>query len=244
MQYTCILTNAGVIISDALGIQFSPAPTFTNVTSGTITALGTGFSATNGMPLFQYFDLNGTLVAQTNATSVASDGNSAAGPVPSNIGSVPPGFYLGRVSNAAPGGSYTYLNSGGVIVVNGGITIAGAENSRRGDCAQYNLKTGDCMRWDRIYDAGTVSITINGVASSVSYGQNDTPSTLVTALANAINANTSVNTLVSATAWSTKVLVSVKNYGSHYSLSSTATSSMTNYFPNGSFSAASSGSTL
>ncbi|PYT64252.1 MAG: hypothetical protein DMG35_01040 [Acidobacteria bacterium] len=209
-----------------------------------MTALGTGFSSANGMPLFQYFDLNGTLIAQTNATSVAADGNSAAGPVPSNIGSVPPGFYLGRVSNAAPGGSYTYLNSGSVIVANGGVTINGAENSKKGDCAQYNLKTGDCIKWDRIYDTGTVSITINGVTSSVSYGQNDTPSTLVTALANAINANTSVNTLVFATAWNTKVLINVKQSGSHYPLSATATSSDTRDFPNGSFSTASSGSAL
>jgi len=242
MQYTCILTNGGPIISDALGIQFSPAPTFTDVTSGTITALGTGFSATNGMPLFQYFDLNGTLVAQTNATSVAANGNSAAGPVPSNIGSTTPGFYLGRVSNAAPGGSYTYLNSGSVIVANGGVTIDGYEQST--DVCRRWAIGGDCMMWVTVYDHGTVSITVNGVVLSVSYSQYSTSSTIATDLANTINANTSINTLVSATAWGTQVLINVTQSGSHYSLSATAASSDTGDFPDGSFSAYASAPTL
>lgn len=119
------VNRAVIIIDSAPGIIFSPSPTYTDVTSGTITASGPGFSSAHGMPLFQYFDQNGNLVAQQNATSVASDGNSASGPVPSNISSVPPGFYVGRVSNAASGGSYTFLNTGGVIVGNGGVTIYG-----------------------------------------------------------------------------------------------------------------------
>jgi|SRR6267142_3288398 len=242
MTYTCQLTDAGPILADALGINFSPAPTFTNVTSGTMTANGAGFNSANGMPLFQYFDQNGTLVAQTNATSVASNGNSATGPVPSNIGSVPPGIYTGLVSNAASGGSYTYLNGGSVVVANGGVTIDGQEQST--DVCTRWLAGGDCQLWRTVYDHGTVSITINGVVSSVSYSSNSTPSTLATALANAINANTSINTLVSATAWDTKVLINVTQSGSHYSLSATATSGDTNHFPDGSFSAYPSAPTL
>ncbi len=243
MNYTYILYDTGPILSDALGIGFSPNPTFTDVTSGTITANGAGFSSTNGMPLFQYFDQNGTLVAQENATSVAADGNSASGPVPSNIGSVPPGVYVGTVSNAAPGGSYAYLNGGAVTVANGAVTIGGQEQSTQ-VCTDWTITDG-CVQWATTYDYGTVSITINGVTSSVSYGgQYDTPSTIVTALANAINANTSINTLVSATAWDTKVLINVTQSGSHYSLSATAASSDTTDFPNGSFSAYASAPTL
>src|SRR6266436_4141074 len=229
MDYTCRLSDAGPILADALGISFSPNPTFTDVISGTITANGPGFSSANGMPLFQYFDQNGTLVAQTNATSVAADGNSASGPVPSNIGSVPPGVYMGTVSNAAPGGSYAYLNGGGVTVANGGVTIDGLEQST--DVCTRWLVGGDCQIWRTVYDRGTVSITINGVTSPVSYGQNDTPYTHVTALANAINPNTTINTLVSATAWGTEVLINVTQSGSHYSLSATASSSDPNNFP-------------
>jgi len=242
MNYTCQLSDAGPILADALGISFSPNPTFTDVTSATITATGAGFSSANGMPLFQYFDQNGTLVAQQNATSVAADGNSASGPVPSNIGSVPPGVYVGTVSNAAPGGSYAYLNGGAVSVANGGVTIDGNEQST--DVCTRWLIGGDCQSWRTVYDHGTISIAINGVTSSVSYGQNDTPSTLVTALVNAINANASINTLVSATAWDTKVLINATQSGSHYSLSATATSGNTNNFPDGSFFAYPSAPTL
>ena len=134
---TCINSSTGVVIGDGLGFGFSPSPTFTDVTSGTITANGAGFSSANGMPLFQYLDNTGKLVAQESATSVAADGSSASGPIPSNIGSVTPGTYIGRVSNAASGGSYTYLNSGMVLVANGGVTIGGSEQSKQ-VCVLYN----------------------------------------------------------------------------------------------------------
>ena len=42
-----------------------------------------------------------------------------------------------------------------------------------------------------VYDSGTVSITNNGNEKSVSYGQNDTPTTIAAGLANAINADSS-----------------------------------------------------
>jgi hypothetical protein len=246
LGYTCQMTDAGIIPADAIGVSFTPSPTFTNVTTGSVTASanGAGFNGTYGMPLFQYFDTQGTLIAQTNATSVASGGGSATGPVPSNIGSVPPGVYLGRVSNAASGGSYNYLNTGSVTVANGGVTISGQERQKKLDCAQYNLRTGDCMRWDWIFDKGAVSITINGVVSSTSYGQGSTASLIATALANAINSNTSVNTLVSATAWTGTVAINVKQSGSHYSLSAAATPGDPSDFPGGSFSATSSAPTL
>ncbi len=100
------------------------------------------------------------------------------------------------------------------------------------------------MQWITVYDYGTVSITVNGVVSSVSYNSNSTPSTLATALASAINSNTNINTLVSATAWDTKVLINVTQSGSHYSLSATAASSDTNNFPDGSFAAYATAPTL
>lgn len=227
------VNKAVIIIDSAPGIIFSPSPTYTDVPSGTVTATGPGFSGAYGMPLFQYFDQNGNLVAQQNATSVASDGNSASGPVPSNISSVPPGFYVGRVSNAASGGSYTFLNTGGVIVGNGGVTIYGGEQSTQ-VCTQWGVG-GDCMQYANVYDYGTVSITINGVTSSVSYGQYDTPLTIASGLANAINANTSINTLVSAIELGQTVVINVTQSGSHYSLSATATTDDPQDFPDGSF---------
>jgi|SRR5882724_9332892 len=122
-----------------------------------------------------------------------------------------------------------------------------------GDASTWNLNSsntslimvgGDCMMWVTVYDHGTVSITVNGVVSSVSYSQYSTSSTIATDLANTINANTSINTLVSATAWGTQVLINVTQSGSHYSLSATAASSDTGDFPDGSFSAYASAPTL
>lgn len=118
IQITCILQQVPVIES-ATGFSFTPTPTYTGVTTGTITAVGHGFTSTYGMPLFQYFDTNGNLVAQTTATSVAPDGSSASGPVPSNIGSVPAGIYLGSISNANASGGYNLLSTATLNVVAG-----------------------------------------------------------------------------------------------------------------------------
>ena len=96
-------------------------------------------------------------------------------------------------------------------MANGGVTIDGQEQSTQ-VCHRWAVG-GDCMQWITVYDYGTVSITVNGVVSSVSYNSNSTPSTLATALASAINSNTNINTLASATAWDTKVLINVTQSG-------------------------------
>ena len=100
-------------------ISFSPAPICNGVNTGTITAYGVGFTTSHGMPLFQYFDPTGKLIAQTNATYVAPDGSSASDPVPSSIGSVPAGIYLGWVSNANAKGGFDVFGAGTITVVAG-----------------------------------------------------------------------------------------------------------------------------
>ena len=241
ISFTCVLQQLPAL-SSALGFTFTPTPTYIGVTNGTISANGNGFKSTYGMPLFQYFDNNGNLVAKTTATSVATDGSTASGPVPSNIGSVPGGVYVGLISNANASGGYSLLGSATMEVAGGGVFIDGSEQSYQ-VCHRW-LAGGDCQQWITFYDYGTVSITINGVPSSVSYGSNDTPSTIATNLANAINANTSVNGLVTAFPQGTTVLVNVNQPGSQYSLSAVATSGDTKHFPDGSFSASASSSTL
>jgi RHS repeat-associated protein len=51
----------------------------------------------------------------------------------------------------------------------------------------YNFTAVEVLAAIVSYDTGTVTLTVNGHGDIVSYGQNDTPSTVATALANAIN---------------------------------------------------------
>jgi RHS repeat-associated protein len=126
----------------------------------------------------------------------------------------------------------------------GSVTISGSEQSTQ-VCTQH-LAGGDCGRYVTRYDSGTVSITVNGVLSSVSYGQGSTSSSIATALSSAINSNGSINSLVSASTSSTTVSITAKQGGSqtNYSLSAAATTSDPTDFPDGSFYAGPSGSSL
>jgi RHS repeat-associated protein len=126
----------------------------------------------------------------------------------------------------------------------GSVSISGAEQSTQ-VCHRW-LAGGDCQQWITVYDHGTVSITVNGVLSSVSYGSGSTSSSITTALASAINSNGSINSLVSASASSSTVTIIAKQGGSqtNYSLSAAATTGDPTDFPDGSFYTSASGSAL
>jgi RHS repeat-associated protein len=122
----------------------------------------------------------------------------------------------------------------------GTVTIGGSERSKRGDCAQYNQKTGECIRWNTIYDAGTVSITVNGFIASTNYGQGSTTSSIVTALASAL-ASSPVNIVVNANV----IMLSAKTTGAgtNYTLTTSVNYDSAD-FTSASFSATPSGATL
>lgn len=94
------------------------------------------------------------------------------------------------------------------------------------------------------YDTGTAWVTVNGVQTSTSYGQGTTSLTLASALASAINGNSS--SPVSATvSGSLIVLVSkTKGSGTNYSLASGSSTSQPGNFSSPSFTVAISGSAL
>jgi hypothetical protein len=97
---------------------FSPKPIYTDGSLGsTATISGSSFSSQYGMPLLRYYDSSGNLVNQANVTSVASDGSSASGPMP-NVSQVTPGFYLGLIFNTNANGSYNFLGTVSVSVLN------------------------------------------------------------------------------------------------------------------------------
>lgn len=229
------------VAASASAFSMSPNPVFTTAPPSAGTITGTGFNSTYGMPLAQYYTLDGTLISQENATSVSSDGTQIqiSGFSTSQL---PIGTYAAFVSNAASGGTYTYLGTGAVQVANGGVFIDGWEQSTQ--VCHHWLAGGDCQTWVTVYDSGTVSITINGVVSSVYYSNNSTSASLAIALAGAINSNTSLNTLVTALVTGTTVMINTNQPGMQYSLSAVATSGQTRTFPDGSFAASASGPTL
>ena len=97
---------------------FSPSPLYTDGSSGdSATISGQGFSSQYGMPLLQYYDLSGNLVNQTNANAVASNGTWITAPIP-DISQVQIGSYVGFLYNKNASGSYTYLGTASVTVLN------------------------------------------------------------------------------------------------------------------------------
>lgn len=236
----CEVTEV-VVASSASIFLMSPNPVYTGAPPSAGTVMGSGLSSTYGMPLAQYYTMDGTLISQENATSVSGDGTSMQ--IPGfNTSQLPVGTYAAFVSNAASGGTYSYLGTGAVQVANGGVTINGYEQSTQ-VCHRW-LAGGDCQQWFTVYDNGTVSITVNGVVSSVYYSTNSTSASLAIDLANAINSNISVNSLVTALVSGTTVMINANQPGAQYSLSAAATSSDMDDFPDGSFIAAASNSTF
>jgi RHS repeat-associated protein len=94
-----------------------------------------------------------------------------------------------------------------------------------------------------VYDSGTVALTVNGYGKSVSFGQNDTTSTIAANLTSAINADGSE--LVTASASAGKVNLTTKLTGTieNVSIAVSDTYSSSN-FSSSSFTGTSSGSTL
>jgi hypothetical protein len=91
--------------------SFSPDPVITDGSAGSEALIsGQGFNSQFGMPLVQYFDLNGNLVAQASATTVAGDGTWMSAPIP-DVSQLSPGTYVGLVSNANSSGGYDILGS-------------------------------------------------------------------------------------------------------------------------------------
>ena len=97
--------------------SFSPNPIATDGSSGSEAFIsGSNFSELFGMPLVQYFDLNGNLITQANADAVAPNGTWMSAPVP-DISQLPVGTYVGLLSNANPNGGYDVIGSVTVQVV-------------------------------------------------------------------------------------------------------------------------------
>ena len=74
------------------------------------TITGDGIDATYGMPLIDYYDQSGTLVAEATATSVASDGTWLQANTP-DLSAVYSGTYIVVVRTASSDGSYELVGT-------------------------------------------------------------------------------------------------------------------------------------
>ena len=102
-------------LEDGPVLGFSPGTLYEARLPLSVTGTAPGISSQYGMPLLQYFDLNGTLIAQTSASSV-SGGNTLTANTP-NLSAVPSGIYGGLIQNAQAGGSYSVVGGGAEFVV-------------------------------------------------------------------------------------------------------------------------------
>jgi hypothetical protein len=167
----------------------SPYPIYISSPPSSATITGSGLSTTYGMPRVQYYTMDGTFIAQEQATSVASGGTSMqiSG---FNISQLPVGIYAGFVSNAGPNSSWTLLGTGSVLVANGSVTITGSEKSKSNCTAPQGAPSNGQspqVTCPLLYDTGEVSVTVNGFTAIVSYGQGSTTYTITNALASSFN---------------------------------------------------------
>jgi len=104
----------------------------------------------------------------------------------------------------------------------GSVTISGSESSAILDpCADAG--TGSCPH--TVWDRGSVSITVNGHTNSVSYGQQDTPSTLASALVSAINGDSVASVTASLSGATLNITAKTTGTSTNYAFT---TSSSTN----------------
>ena len=214
----------------------SLSPT-TAIVGASVTITGEYFGATQGTSTVTF---NGTAatVMSWSATSI--------------VAFVPTGATTGNVvvtvsGTASNGVNFTVITSG--TPATGSVTISGTEQVYSGNpCAPYE-QYGVPPCPITIYDYGTVTATVNGVALSGGYGAggaawSGTPTTVAASLAYAINSNTS--SPVTAGSNGTVVTLTAKTTGTStdYSLSATSATYESSYFSVPSFKATASGSAM
>ncbi len=217
---TCYIYAAGgsalVEGSGAFALSPNPIQNWSPPSSATIT--GTGFDPTYGMPLVQYYGSDGTLVAQENATSVSSDGTTIQ--IPGfNTSALAPGEYVGFISNAASGGTYSYLGTAAVNVIAPTVTVMGAEQSwiTDEDCIQHGY---GCPPYYG-YDSGQVGLTVNGVTAWAYYGSSDDDNSVASNLAATINGMSSFPVTATVSGATLTLVGKQTNAGTSYSVSGT-----------------------
>jgi RHS repeat-associated protein len=196
---------------------------------------------TNGLTTYSYDALGRTIKVISpdgSASASAYSGNSTV--VRDQAGNERRSYTdsLGRLQEVdEPGPGFVGSGTPGT----GSVTITGSEQSTSvNECPGNGTPC-----WYTVYDTGTVTVMVNGVtAGTGSYGGGDTPSSVATSVAYAINHNSS--SPVSASANGAAVNLTAKSSGSvtNYSLYASSATTYTQYFSYPSFYTSISGSTL
>jgi RHS repeat-associated protein len=220
------------------------SPSFTSSNSGstltggkdnlytTVYDSGTSTITVNGHPDSFSWSGSGTttssiassLASAINADSAASVTASASGSTVNLTAKT-----TGASTNYSLSSANTYdaghFSSGSFTSSNSGASLSGGHNAG-----------------PPTYDSGSVWITVNGLQTSVSYGQSSTAAALASSLAAAINANTSLPVTASASGATVNLVANTSGAGTNYSL--TTGSSSSQGFSPPSFSGSASGSSL
>jgi RHS repeat-associated protein len=202
----------------------------TNATSTTVYDSGTDTITVNGHADTVSWSGSGTttssiasaLASSINADSAASVSASASG------GTV-------NLTAKATGASTNYSLSSSSTYDSADFTSPSFTTSNSGSAL-----TGGQNAVATTYDSGSVWITVNGVQTSVSYGQNSTAATLASSLASSINANTSSSVTASSSGATVIVVAKTAGSTSDYSFSSGSSGA----FSPPSFTVSASGATL
>ena len=111
------VANSVVCFVTFLPNQFTanPADIVADGSSTSVTINGQGFSSEFGMPTIAYYDSNGILVAQENASFVSNDGTSLQAAVP-DLSLLASGPYTVFVGNWDAAGSWQMLGQTGISV--------------------------------------------------------------------------------------------------------------------------------
>jgi hypothetical protein len=114
--FTCYITTQQQLDIRENPATISPATFPTQALPAWVTVYGQGFSSQHGMPLVQYYDVNGNLIAQSTASVVAADGSYIQGPTP-DLSQATTGTYVGIAQNVNSDGSLSPVGSGSVDVI-------------------------------------------------------------------------------------------------------------------------------
>lgn len=119
--FTAPLGTTDIFCPRTIGIFFTVAPDTIDVQAppASITIYGQGISTAYGMPVIEFWNEYGTVVAQTTATEVAPDGTWARGNIPSmDTSNMYGGAYTIGVNNVVAGGGYDTIGYASMSVTN------------------------------------------------------------------------------------------------------------------------------
>jgi RHS repeat-associated protein len=219
------------------GSSFSATPSAANLTGGTnstqVFDSGNVLVTVNGCQISVPYQQGSTTATLVSALSTAINGSSCS-PVNTSTSNL-----TVTVTAKTTGAATNYSLSGGsatnqpgsfahpsFTVTPSGTTLTGGTNGTF------------------LFDTGTASITVNGIQTTVGYGQNDSRLTVATALTNAVNASSTVP--VKASVSGSLIVLTAKTPGAstNYSLSASSSTSQSTKFSQPSFQVAVSGPAL